>query len=147
MVSREHGRGRLVVPAEGRPIVAALGGWRLAALAIAAAIAAAVGIALATAVDNFALAAEEESSGRDAAAKRLWMFKMTVLMVVAFGLTLVTAVIADQLLPEVPPSGRDLRERMREALCFLAMAWHEMAAVWALVALRPRWLGGGGTAD
>lgn len=118
-------------------------------MAIAAAIATAVGIALATAVDNFALAAEEESSDRDAAAKRLWMFKMTVLMLVAFGSTLVTAVVADQLLPEALslPSGRDLQERMWESLCFLAMAWYEVAAVWALMALRPRWLKGGRTAD
>lgn len=117
-------------------------------MAIAAAIATAVGIALATAVDNFALAAEEESSDRDAAA-RLWKFKITVLMVVVFGSMLVTAVVADQLLPEAPslPGGRDLQERMWESLCFLAMAWYEVAAVWALMALRPRWLKGGRTAD
>ena len=118
-------------------------------MAIAAAIATAVGIALATAVDNFALAAEEESFDRDAAAKRLWMFKMTVLMLVAFGSTLVTAVVADQPLPEAIslPSGLDLQERMWESLCFLAMAWYEVAAVWALMALRPRWLKSGRTAD
>lgn len=130
-------------------LLAALGGWGFATLAIAAAIAAAVGIALATAVDNFALAAEEESSGRDAAAKRLWMFKITVLMLVVFGSMLVTAVVADWFMPEAPslPGGRDLQERMWESLCFLAMAWYEMAAVWALMALRPRWLDGGRTAD
>ena len=99
-------------------------------------------------MDNFALAAEEESSDRDAAA-RLWKFKITVLMVVVFGSMLVTAVVADQLLPEAPslPGGRDLQERMWESLCFLAMAWYEVAAVWALMALRPRWLKGGRTAD